>query len=105
MKFTIFSCRSRHEITHLVTGFAPCLLSAVDTSTQENTCTYGDEMNKSRYYTLINTMICANDFILLVIIMTIKSRCYKLGVWLRWGKTKTAQAGKHLGKCPLERSR
>jgi hypothetical protein len=74
MKFTIFSCKSGDEITHLVKGFAPCLLSAVDTSMQENTCTYEDEMNNSGYYTLINTMVCANDFILLVIIITINSR-------------------------------
>jgi len=62
-------------------------------------------MNNSGYYTLINTMVCANDFILLVIIMTIKSRMPLARCMAKMVKTKTAQAGKHLGKCPLERSR
>ena len=72
MKFTIFSCRSRDEITHLIKGFVPCLLSAVDTSTQENTCTCEDELNNSGYYTMINTTFCANDFILLLLLLLLQ---------------------------------
>jgi hypothetical protein len=29
----------------------------------------------------------------------------RAGCMAKMGKTKTAKAGKHLGKCPLERSR
>jgi len=69
MKFTIFSCRSRDEITYLIKGFAPCLLSAVDTSTQENICTYEDELNNSGYYTMLNTKFWANDLLLLLLLL------------------------------------